>query len=228
MDEQLKNYKSAIEALLFVSEKPVVLDQIKEVFPELKPTQIQEVIKQLQEEYVNREAGMVIVEIAGGFQMLSNSHAAPYIREFYKTKTKEKLSRPALESLAIIAYKQPVGRAEVEIIRGVNSDGTIAHLLNKGLIKIVGRKEVPGRPFLYGTTKEFLEYFGLKSLEDLPKIEEFNQLGVEVPKAENLQIEATVAQVAVEEGQEPVIEQAQEEVMSQESSGQSRSMKADI
>ena len=193
MDEQIQNYKSAIEAILFVSEKPVVLDQLKEVFPELKPSQIHDLIKQLQEEYVNREAGMVVVEIAGGFQMLSNSHAAAYIREFYKTKTKEKLSKPALESLAIIAYKQPVGRAEVEVIRGVNSDGTIAHLLNKGLIKITGRKEVPGRPFLYGTTKEFLEYFGLKSLEDLPKIEEFTQLGVDMPKAESLPVEEAIA-----------------------------------
>src|SRR5579863_503649 len=184
MDGEIKNYKSAIEAILFVSEKPVILDQLKEVFPELKPSQIQDLIKQVQEEYVNREAGMVVVEIAGGFQMLSNSHAASFIREFYKTKTKEKLSRPGLESLAIIAYKQPVGRAEVEIIRGVNSDGTIAHLLNKGLIKITGRKEVPGRPFLYGTTKEFLEYFGLRSLDDLPKIEEFAQLGVDMPVAD--------------------------------------------
>jgi segregation and condensation protein B len=205
MDEQIQNYKSAIEAILFVSEKPVILDQLKEVFPELKPSQIQDLIKQVQEEYVNREAGMVVVEIAGGFQMLSNSHAASYIREFYKTKTKEKLSRPGLESLAIIAYKQPVGRAEVEIIRGVNSDGTIAHLLNKGLIKITGRKEVPGRPFLYGTTKEFLEYFGLKSLDDLPKIEEFNQLGVDMPKEEVIQEE-----------------EMQEQTTSQESSGQSR------
>jgi segregation and condensation protein B len=184
MDDQIQSYKSAVEAILFVSEKPVVLDQLKEVFPDLKPSQIHDLIKLLQEEYVNRCAGMAVVEIAGGFQMLSDSHAATYIREFYKTKTKEKLSRPALESLAIIAYKQPVGRAEVEVIRGVNSDGTIAHLLNKGLIKITGRKEVPGRPFLYGTTKEFLEYFGLKSLEDLPKIEEFNQLGVDMPVAD--------------------------------------------
>ena len=105
---------------------------------------------------------MVIVEIAGGFQMLSNSHAAAYIREFYKTKTKEKLSRPALESLAIIAYKQPVGRAEVEVIRGVNSDGTIAHLLNKGLIKITGRKEVPGRPFLIWHHQRILGIFWFK------------------------------------------------------------------
>src|ERR1700690_4307118 len=216
MEDKLQNYKGAIEAILFVSEKPVVLDQLKEVFPELKPSQIHDVIKQLQEEYVNREAGMVVVEIAGGFQMLSNSHAAGHIREFYKTKTKEKLSRPALESLAIIAYKQPVGRAEVEIIRGVNSDGTIAHLLNKGLIRITGRKEVPGRPFLYGTTKEFLEYFGLKSLEDLPKVEEFNQIGVDMPSP---------GSAAADNAQEQVpVEAAQEQTATQESSGQSRTM----
>jgi segregation and condensation protein B len=211
MDEQIQNYKSAIEALLFVSEKPVLLDQLKEVFPELNGPQIHDLIKQLQEEYVNREAGMMVVEIAEGFQMLSNSHAAPYIREFYKTKTKEKLSRPALESLAIIAYKQPVGRGDVEMIRGVNSDGTIAHLLNKGLIKIIGRKEVPGRPFLYGTTKEFLEYFGLKSLEDMPKIEEFTQLGVDMPSS------SVMADASA-------VEQMQEQTASQEGSGQSRTM----
>jgi segregation and condensation protein B len=234
MDEQIQNYKSAVEAILFVSEKPVVLDQLKEVFPELKPSQIHDLIKQLQDEYVNRASGMVVVEIAGGFQMLSDSHAAGYIREFYKTKTKEKLSRPALESLAIIAYKQPVGRAEVEVIRGVNSDGTIAHLLNKGLIKITGRKEVPGRPFLYGTTKEFLEYFGLKSLEDLPKIEEFNQLGVDVPAASGVTQEASfgITECSEEakqspESAEPIIEQMQEQAASQESSGQSRTMNAE-
>ena len=166
-----QHYKSAIEALLFVSDKPVVLDQFKQVFPQLTPSAIEDLLRRLQDEYVTRDAGMVVVEIAGGWQMLSNSHAAVYIREFYKTRTKEKLSRPALECLAIVAYKQPVGRGEVEAIRGVNSDGTIAHLLNKGLVRIVGRREVPGRPFLYGTTKEFLEYFGLKSLEDIPKIE---------------------------------------------------------
>ena len=222
MDEEIKNYKSAIEALLFVSEKPVVLDQLKEVFPELKPSQIYDLIKDLQEEYVDREAGMVVVEIAGGFQMLSNSHAAGYIREFYKTKTKEKLSRPALESLAIIAYKQPVGRAEVEIIRGVNSDGTIAHLLNKGLIKITGRKEVPGRPFLYATTKEFLEYFGLKSLEDMPKMEEFGQLGVDTPTTE--ESVPTPSVVQEDKQLEAAVEQIQQEAATQEGSGQSRTM----
>lgn len=230
MDEQTQNYKSAIEALLFVSEKPVVLDQLKDVFPELKPSQIHDLIKQLQEEYVNREAGMVVVEIAEGFQMLSNSHVASYIREFYKTKSKEKLSRPALESLAIIAYKQPVGRAEVEIIRGVNSDGTIAHLLNKGLIKITGRKEVPGRPFLYGTTKEFLEYFGLKSLEDMPKMEEFAQLGVDVPTMSSVTADALSGVMPSQEkgSLETTMEQMQEQTASQESSGQSRTMNTEV
>lgn len=223
MDELTSNYKSAIEALLFVSEKPVLMDQLKEVFKDLTAAQILDQIKALQEEYVNRDAGMVIVEIAGGFQMLSNSHAAPYIREFYKTKAKEKLSRPALESLAIIAYKQPAGRAEVEIIRGVNSDGTIAHLLNKGLIKITGRKEVPGRPFLYGTTKEFLEYFGLKSIDDLPKIEEFNQLGLEQPMAEALPEAGQSVQPPLEEFQD----QMQEQAAGQETSGQARTMNVD-
>lgn len=168
MDQQLQLYKSGIEALLFVSDKPIVLEQFKTVFPDLNQMEITTLVKELQQEYLDRRSGMVIVDIAGGWQMLSNSSAAGYIREFYKTKTKEKLSRAALECLAIISYKQPVGRAELEMIRGVNCDATLAHILNKGLIEIVGRKEVPGRPFLYGTTKTFLEYFGLKSLEDLP------------------------------------------------------------
>ncbi len=240
MDDQIQKYKSALEALLFVSDKPITVDQFKAVFPELKPTEIQELVKKLQDEYVERVSGMMIVEIAGGWQMLSDSHAAVYIREFYKTKTKEKLSRPALESLAIIAYKQPVGRAEVEIIRGVNSDGTIAHLLNKGLVKIVGRKEVPGRPFLYGTTKEFLEYFGLRALEDLPKVEEFTQLGIDMPSQAPAQEEVSEAQEALVQSAQVIVEevavtqlatdlkQAMDEVdreaASQEISGQARLM----
>ena len=215
MDEQTRNYQGGIEALLFVSDKPIVLDQFKTVFPELKPSQIIELVKGLQEEYVNRHSGMVIVDIAGGWQMLSNSHAAGYIREFYKTKSKEKLSRPSLESLAIIAYKQPVSRADLEVIRGVNCDGTVAHLLNKGIIEIVGRKEVPGRPFLYGTTKAFLEYFGLKSLEDLPKLESLSQLS---------QIE-TVLRADDGGGQiQETVETAATELSGQESSGQARLM----
>ncbi len=215
MHQQAELYKSGIEALLFVSDKPIALEQFKTVFPELKPAEIVGLIQQLQEDYVNRQAGMVIVDIAGGWQMLSNSNAAGYIREFYKTKSKERLSRPSLESLAIIAYKQPVSRADLEIIRGVNCDGTVAHLLNKGLIEIVGRKEVPGRPFLYGTTKAFLEYFGLKSLEDLPKLEQLPQLS----QVETIiSADGTQSSLPAQES----FSEAGVELVSQETSGQSR------
>ncbi len=226
MDEQTQNYKSGIEALLFVSDKPIVLEQFKTVFPELKSSEIIQLIKEIQDEYVNRHSGMVIVDIAGGWQMLSNSRAAGYIREFYKTKTKEKLSRPSLESLAIIAYKQPVSRADLEVIRGVNCDGTVAHLLNKGLIEIVGRKEVPGRPFIYGTTKAFLEYFGLKSLEDLPKLENLPQLSqIEtVQQADVVPVKEAMETVSAQ--QETTTQETTQDSSeaSQESSGQSRVM----
>ncbi|MBF0594449.1 MAG: SMC-Scp complex subunit ScpB [Candidatus Omnitrophica bacterium] len=177
MDEiQLNHLKGAVEALLFVSEKPVSIDQFKDAIPGSVPADLKEAVKALEADYTAAGKGIVIAEIAHGYQMLSNQLYAGYIREFYKTRHKEKLSRPALESLAIIAYKQPVSRTDVELIRGINSDGVVMHLLNKGLIKIAGRKEVPGRPYVYGTTTQFLEYFGLRSLEDLPRLEEFPAL----------------------------------------------------
>ena len=183
--------KATIEALLFVSEKPVSLEQIKEVlaeearqkpklfqasgaaFAEITTAEIQEAILELKKEYEDRQSALVIAEIAGGTQMLTAADYSGAVRIFYRTRHKEKLSKPALETLAIVAYKEPATRIEIELIRGVNCDGVMAHLLEKGLIKIVGRRDVPGRPFLYGTTKQFLEYFGLKSLNDLPKLEEF-------------------------------------------------------
>jgi len=176
IDNVDRHIKGVIEALLFISEKPVTLEQFKKVLETVSGLEIKNIIGVLSKEYEERKSGMTIVEIAGGHQMLSNSTYASYVRDFYKTKHKERLSKPALESLAIIAYKQPVTRSDIELIRGVNSDGVVNHLLNKELIKTIGRKDVPGRPFLYGTTKQFMEYFGLKSLNDLPKLEEFPSL----------------------------------------------------
>ena len=178
MDTSAQEYlKGAIEALLFISEKPVLLEHIAEVMQESVGTvDVRKLLDELKEEYENKQRGMMIVEIAGGYQMLTSPHYVSYVRNFLKTKVKEKLSRPALETLAIVAYKQPVSRGDVELVRGVNSDGVVLHLLNKGLIKIVGKKDVPGRPYLYGSSKLFLEYFGLKSLRDLPKIEDVSLL----------------------------------------------------
>ncbi len=171
--------KNIVEAILFISEKPVTLEQMKEVLGSAGTAEIRKIIGELMQDYETGRRGMIITEIAGGYQMLSSPQLATYVRNFFKKHVKEKLSRPGLEALAIMAYKQPVTRGDIELIRGVNSDGVMSLLLNKGLIKVVGRKDIPGRPYLYGTTKLFLEYFGLKSLQDLPRLEEFPGLIVQ-------------------------------------------------
>ncbi len=165
--------KRVVEAILFISEKPVAISNFKEVLDTATVADVRLALSELMQEYEQGHRGMIITEIAGGYQMLSSPQLAAYIRNFFKRHVKEKLSRPALETLAIIAYKQPVTRGDIELIRGVNSDGVVGLLLNKALIKSVGRKDIPGRPYLYGTTKLFLEYFGLKSLDDLPHLESF-------------------------------------------------------
>ena len=176
ISDQDHHLKGVVEALLFVNEKPVTLDQMKNVLETVALSEIKRIIEILKKDYEASQRGIAIVEIAQGYQMLSNPLYVSYVRGLYKSKHKEKLSKPALESLAIVAYKQPVTRADIELIRGVNSDGIVTHLLTKELIKVVGRKDIAGRPYLYGSTRQFLEYFGLKSLEDLPRLEEFASL----------------------------------------------------
>ncbi|MFH0940791.1 MAG: SMC-Scp complex subunit ScpB [Candidatus Omnitrophota bacterium] len=172
---ELEKIRSAIESLIFTSDKPLFIDDIKKLFDNLESSKIRELIESLQKELLDRSSGLRIIEIAGGFQMVTSPDNAEVIKSFYKIKHTEKLSGPSLETLSIIAYKQPVTRIDIEAIRGVNVDGVVKSLLEKNLIRIVGRKEVIGRPFVYGTTRLFLDYFGLKSLAELPKIEEFAQ-----------------------------------------------------
>ncbi|MDP2938398.1 MAG: SMC-Scp complex subunit ScpB [Candidatus Omnitrophota bacterium] len=167
------NVKTVIEALLFASEKPLMLEQIKDALGNLATDAIRKTIEELKDEYEKTNRGMRIVEIAGGFQMITAPVFASFLRKLYKGRRVERLSTPALETLAIIAYKQPVTRLEIESIRNVNVDGMIKTFLEKGLVRIAGRKKAPGRPKVYGTTRQFLEHFGLKSLDELPKIEGF-------------------------------------------------------
>jgi segregation and condensation protein B len=170
------NLKSAIEALIFASEKPITTEQIKKVLGDLDAPTINRMITALKNEYEVQNRGVRLIEIAGGYQMATSSNFAPFLKKLFKNRYSEKLSRPALESLAIIAYKQPLTKAEIESLRNVNVDGVMKSLLDKNLIRICGRKKVPGRPFVFGTTREFLEHFGLKSLADLPKMEDFTDL----------------------------------------------------
>jgi len=162
---------SVLEALLFLSGELLLISAIKDVI-ELPEPEIKKLMEELMAEYKNRNTGLLIVEIANGYQMVTNPQYADWVKKFRSIHISSKLSVPALETLAIMAYKQPIIRAEIEQLRGVNSDSAIRTLLERRLIKIMGRKEVPGRPFLYGTTREFLQYFGLKDLTELPTLKD--------------------------------------------------------
>lgn len=168
------NTKAAIEALLFVSEKPVFIEQIKKVFDHLDHDSIRAILQDLKSEYEQSNRGIRLYEVAGGFQMIASPTFAQFLKKLYKDQHSDKLSKPALETLAIIAYKQPITKLEIESLRNVNIDGVINTLLDKNLIRVTGRKKAPGRPKVFGTTKQFLEYFGLNSLEELPKIDKEN------------------------------------------------------
>ena len=174
------NLKSAVEAMIFASEKPVTLEQIRKVLDNLDIASVRKIIDELKSEYETQNRGLRITEIAGGFQMNACIAFAPFLKKLFKERSVDKLSKPALESLAIIAYKQPLTKAEIESLRNVNVDGVIKSLVGKNLIRICGRKKVVGRPFVFGTTGQFLEHFGLKSIEDLPKFEDFTAMAEKV------------------------------------------------
>lgn len=164
--------KKIVEALLFAVHEPISLRKISEAIEGTDTKQIKEIIQQLREEYDGHGRAFQIEEIANGFQLLSRPEYHEWISKVRKKTGEVKLSQAAIETLAIIAYKQPIIRADIEAIRGVQSGQMIRTLIEKGLVKITGRDEALGRPLLYGTTKMFLEHFGLKSIKDLPKVEE--------------------------------------------------------
>ena len=167
------NIKSVVEALLFASDKPLLIEQVKNALDNLSPGDIRKIFEDLKAEYENANRGLRVIEIAGGFQMVTASIFSGFIKKLYKDRNTDRLSRPALETLSIIAYKQPLTKLEIESLRNVNVDGVMKSLQDKNLVRVVGRKNTPGRPKAYGTTRQFLEYFGLKALDELPKIENF-------------------------------------------------------
>lgn len=178
--------KRIIEALLFVSERPIHLNEFKELFEEIDTKALRSFIMELKTEYETQGRAFRIEEIAGGFQITTDPAFAPWLKKFYKSHSSEKLSGPSLETLAIIAYKQPISRAEIEAIRGVNVEGILRNLLEKGLLRIAGRRESVGRPIIYGTTNEFLQYFGLSGLEELPELGEFKVTEADIELPEHL------------------------------------------
>jgi len=164
--------RSIIESLLFISGEPLALDRLSQVLKEADRKQIREAIEELSNDCLNQARGWRIAEVAGGYQLETAKENAEYLARLVKTRP-IRLTRPSLETLAIIAYRQPLTRLEVDQIRGVDTSGVLKTLLDYGFIQVVGRKDVPGRPLIYGTAKKFLEFFRLKGLSDLPSLEEF-------------------------------------------------------
>lgn len=172
-----RELKAILEAVLFVSSDPVPVARLVSVLGAVKKADVEQALAQLKQDLEEDGRGVQLVQVAGGYRLMTKPDYAPWIKKLEKAKTAQKLSRSALESLAIIAYKQPLVRSEIEQIRGVETSGVLRTLLERKLVRIVGRKEVPGRPIMYGTTKFFLEHFGLQDLSQLPPLREFKELG---------------------------------------------------
>ena len=173
----LEDIKATLEALLFVSHDPLTVEKFASVLDGVPKATLKTTMQTLQLEYDRGGRGLQITEVAGGFVMVTRAEQSDAVKRLSKVKPSSKLSRSALESLAIIGYKQPITRSEIEKIRGVETSGVLRTLLDQKLIRIVGRQEVPGRPILYGTSKQFLQRFGLRDLRDLPPLKELKELG---------------------------------------------------
>jgi len=160
-----------VEALLFASDTPLEAERIREVLDLADVHEARRLIGELRARYEASSQGLQIVEVGGGYRMITRSEVAPWLVRLARARTRTRLSRPALEALTIIAYKQPVSRPEIDAVRGVNSEAVLDNLLERRIVRITGRKEAPGRPYLFETTREFLVAFGLRDLADLPKVE---------------------------------------------------------
>lgn len=163
--------KRMVEALLFVCGEPLALKRLAHVLPEVAPVEIRRLIEVLNAEYTASGRAFRIQEVAGGYQLVTDEQLAPWIRRALQSPKPDAVSQAALETLAIVAYRQPITKADIEAVRGVDVTASLETLMVRRFLRVAGRKESPGRPFLYGTTTEFLRHFGLKSLEALPSID---------------------------------------------------------
>ena len=166
------NITQIVEAVLFASDAPLKAEEIARADGSLDEDMVEEAIRALQSQYGDSERSFQVVELAEGFQILTRAEFAPYLERFDTVPRPSRLSGPALETLAIIAYRQPIGRIEIEYVRGVACGGVIRTLQDRALVDVVARGEGVGRPLLYGTTQRFLNHFGFRSIDDLPRAEE--------------------------------------------------------
>ena len=219
-DEPAFPLHRVIEAILFASQKPVSTKELTSIlkgaanaagenssvpdFGKITTEQLTEAIHLLEEEYAAAGVAFEVRENAAGWQLVTRAAFAPWLRQIFPENRPAKLSAPALETLAIIAYRQPITRADIEAVRGVSIDGVMQTLLDRGLVRIAGRSDIPGRPLLYETTQHFMEHFGLKDLDDLPNAAELRKIALpQAPRPEpSPQVELPLAPV---DGSEPPV-----------------------
>ncbi len=203
----MKNLLQHIEALVFSADQPITFKEIKicledSVVGPINKKDIEDALVVLIEKYQADDYAFEVVAIAGGYQFLTKGAYHDIIGTLLKLKTKKKLSRAALETLSIIAYKQPMTKTEIELIRGVNSDYSVQKLLEKELVTITGRSDKPGRPLLYATSPKFMDYFGLASLKDLPKLKEFKVTDNEIGKPAAIEEDTKPTEPITNEGEQ--------------------------
>ena len=172
----MENIKNIIESLLFVAEEPLTVERLKRILAQAEPKEIRGALDDIATEYDLRKGGFYLHQVAGGYQIRTRPEYSPWIKRLIQPKPL-RLSKAALETLAVVAYKQPVIRSDIEHIRGVDCGGVLRVLLERKFIRVLGRKEIPGRPLIYATTRRFLEVFDLKTLKDLPTPKEIEELG---------------------------------------------------
>lgn len=171
----MENIKAIIEAMIFSADQPLALDKIQEALPEVGRAELEHIIESLDNDYRQQERGIVLTSVAGGFQLRTRGDLALWVKRI-KAGRPAALTSAALETLAIVAYRQPIVKAEIERLRGVDVSAPLKGLLEKKLVKILGRKDVPGKPIIYGTTKRFLEVFGLMDLSEMPTLRELRDI----------------------------------------------------
>jgi segregation and condensation protein B len=217
--------RSAIESILFVAGEPVKLEDLAEAFPEAGTEAVQEQLKEIEKRLDEGEFGFRLELAAGGYRLATKPELDPYLRRFFSKRGEGRLSMAALETLAMIAYKQPITGPEISDLRGVNSSGVLRTLLERKLIRMAGRKNVVGSPFLYRTSREFLLHFGLNSIQDLPRLEEFAEilgenLGDELmgglPESGSEAADSETMAEGSTEGTEPTVDSGREEPAEQQ------------
>ncbi|MEN6317492.1 MAG: SMC-Scp complex subunit ScpB [Syntrophaceae bacterium] len=171
----MEETKVIVEAIIFASESPLSIDRIREILPDVEKSEITRLLQELIDEYETKRGGFLLQEVAGGFQFRTRADLSFWISKLMRGKAAA-LSHAAMETLAIVAYKQPVVKSEIDRIRGVDGGSSLKGLLEKKFVRIMGRKDVPGKPMMYGTTKKFLEVFNLKDLSELPTLKELKDL----------------------------------------------------